>query len=235
MLREDPEVYAAADRWIEAADWIVWQLTGAESRNLCTAGYKGIHQDGRLPRARLPRLAAPGLRRLHRQTRAPAVPAGHPGRGAQPRGCRTDRTAEGTAVGVGNVDAHVTTAAAQALEPGHMLAIMGTSTCHIMNSDVLAEVPGMCGVVRDGVVPGLWGYEAGQSGVGDIFAWAVRTALPDAVRGRGPRRGICAYTNCSPRRPPPSRSARTGCWRWTGTAATARCWWTTTCPGCSSA
>jgi L-ribulokinase len=100
---------------------------------------------------------------------------------------------EGIPVSVGNVDAHVTNAAARALEPGHMLAIMGTSTCHIMNSDRLAEVPGMCGVVDGGVVPGLWGYEAGQSGVGDIFAWAVRTALPEDYAREARERGISGH------------------------------------------
>jgi L-ribulokinase len=59
-----------------------------------------------------------------------------------------------------------------------MLAIMGTSTCHVMNSDVLLEVPGMCGVVDGGIVSGLYGYEAGQSGVGDIFAWFVKNQVP---------------------------------------------------------
>src|SRR5690606_24730371 len=85
---------------------------------------------------------------------------------------------EGIAVAVGNVDAHVTAAAADAVRPGQMVAIMGTSTCHVMSSDRLAEVPGMCGVVADGIVPGLWGYEAGQSGVGDIFAWFVDNCVP---------------------------------------------------------
>jgi L-ribulokinase len=47
-----------------------------------------------------------------------------------------------------------------------------------MNGDVLAEVPGMCGVVDGGIVPGLWGYEAGQSGVGDIFGWYVDNCVP---------------------------------------------------------
>jgi L-ribulokinase len=55
---------------------------------------------------------------------------------------------------------------------------MGTSTCHVMNSDILREVPGMCGVVDGGIVSGLYGYEAGQSGVGDIFAWYVNNQVP---------------------------------------------------------
>jgi L-ribulokinase len=59
-----------------------------------------------------------------------------------------------------------------------MVAIMGTSTCHVMNSDKLVEVPGMCGVVDGGIVSGLYGYEAGQSGVGDIFAWYVNNQVP---------------------------------------------------------
>jgi L-ribulokinase len=67
---------------------------------------------------------------------------------------------------------------------------MGTSTCHVMNSDTLAEVPGMCGVVRDGITPGLWGYEAGQSGVGDIFAWWVRTGVPPAYAERAAAEGM---------------------------------------------
>jgi L-ribulokinase len=70
-----------------------------------------------------------------------------------------------------------------------MVAIMGTSTCHVMSSDVLREVPGMCGVVDGGIVSGLWGYEAGQSGVGDIFGWFVEHGVPpahhEAARARG--------------------------------------------------
>jgi len=81
-------------------------------------------------------------------------------------------------VAVGNVDAHVTAAAADALRPGQMVAIMGTSTCHIMSGADVREVAGMCGVVDGGVVAGLWGYEAGQSGVGDIFAHFVQTSVP---------------------------------------------------------
>ncbi len=79
---------------------------------------------------------------------------------------------------VGNVDAHVTAPAARAVAPGQMVAIMGTSTCHVINGADLREVPGMCGVVDGGIVDGLWGYEAGQSGVGDLFGWFVDTGVP---------------------------------------------------------
>ena len=84
----------------------------------------------------------------------------------------------GIAVAVANVDAHVTVPAAGVVEPGRLVAIMGTSTCHMLLGDRLTEVPGMCGVVDGGIIPGLYGYEAGQSGVGDIFAWFVKHAVP---------------------------------------------------------
>jgi L-ribulokinase len=193
MLREDPETYAASDRWIEAADWIVWQLTGEENRNPCTAGYKGIHQDGVYPDPEFLASLHPDFAGFTAKIDHPLSPLGSPAGKLSAAAAALTGLREGTVVAVGNVDAHVTSAAAQALDPGHMLAIMGTSTCHIMNSDVLAEVPGMCGVVRDGVVPGLWGYEAGQSGVGDIFAWAVRTAAPHEYAAEARRRGISVH------------------------------------------
>ncbi|MEE4545108.1 ribulokinase [Streptomyces sp. V4-01] len=193
VLREDPAVYQTADRWIEAADWIVWQLTGEENRNPCTAGYKGIHQDGGYPDAEYLASLHPDFADFTAKLAHPLSQLGAPAGGLTAAAAEWTGLRAGTVVAVGNVDAHVTSAAARALDPGHMLAIMGTSTCHIMNSDVLAEVPGMCGVVRDGVVPGLWGYEAGQSGVGDIFAWAVRTATPHAYAAEARRRGLSAH------------------------------------------
>ena len=104
---------------------------------------------------------------------------------------------EGIAVAVGNVDAHVTAPAAQAIEPGHMLAVMGTSTCHVMNGDRLAEVPGMCGVVDGGITPGLFGYEAGQSGVGDIFGWFVERRCRPSYHAEAERRGIDVHRHLS--------------------------------------
>ena len=95
----------------------------------------------------------------------------------------------GTAVAVANVDAHVSAPAATVTEPGSMVVIMGTSNCHILLGDELAFVEGMCGVVEDGVVPGLFGYEAGQSGVGDIFAWFAEHAVPPEYHETAERAG----------------------------------------------
>ncbi|MFA1542827.1 ribulokinase [Actinomadura monticuli] len=178
LLEEDPGLYAEADRWIEAADWIVWRLTGTESRNICTAGYKGVYQDGRYPSRAFLAGLHPGFADFPDKLGHDLAPLGGLAGTLTAEAAAWTGLPEGIAVAVGNVDAHVTAAAADAVRPGQMVAIMGTSTCHVMSSDLLAEVPGMCGVVADGIVPGLWGYEAGQSGVGDIFAWFVDNCVP---------------------------------------------------------
>lgn len=193
LLEEAPEVYAAMDHWVEAADWIVWQLCGAYVRNACTAGYKGIYQDG-YPSTDFLAALNPDFAGFV------ADKLDHPlGQLGDKAGTLTAEAAawtglpEGIAVAVGNVDAHVTAPAARAVEPGQMVAIMGTSTCHVMNGDVLREVPGMCGVVEGGIVPGLWGYESGQSGVGDIFAWFVDHGVPGEYHERARERGISVH------------------------------------------
>jgi L-ribulokinase len=191
LLEEDPELYRATEHWVEAADWIVWQLCGRYLRNACTAGYKGIYQDGGYPSREFLAGLNPEFAGFVDDKLAHRI-----GALGERAGSLTDQAAgwtglpAGIAVAVGNVDAHVTAPAADAVEPGQMTAIMGTSTCHVMNGDRLAEVPGMCGVVDGGIVQGLWGYEAGQSGVGDIFGWFVDTCVPPSSLDSARRRGI---------------------------------------------
>ncbi|MFG3299624.1 ribulokinase [Micromonospora chersina] len=178
ILDEDPEVYRRAERFVEAADWIVWQLCGVETRNICTAGYKGIRQDGRYPSREFLAALDPGFADFVAKLDGPLLPMGARAGTLTARAAAWTGLPEGIAVAAGNVDAHVTAASAQALAPGHLVAIMGTSTCHVVNGAELSEVPGMCGVVEGGLSPGAWGYEAGQSGVGDIFGWFVEHAAP---------------------------------------------------------
>lgn len=178
ILDEAPDVYARAERLIEAADWVIWQLCGVETRNTCTAGYKAIYQDGHFPNrdyfaALHPQLADV----IETRMKTDLAPLGGLAGGLTNEAAGWTGLKPGIAVAVANVDAHVTVPAARVIEPGRMVMIMGTSTCHMVLSDSLREVPGMCGVVDGGIIPNMYGYEAGQSGVGDIFAWFVDNAV----------------------------------------------------------
>jgi L-ribulokinase len=194
MLEEDPEIYARADRFIEAADWIIWQLCGSETRNACTAGYKELLQDGRYPSREYLAALHPEFDGFAESKLAhPISQLGERAGGLTAEAAEWTGLPEGIAVAVGNVDAHVTPPAAQAIEPGMLVAVMGTSTCHVMNGRRLAEAPGMCGVVKDGITSGYWGYEAGQSAVGDIFGWFVEHGVPRRYHDRAAAQGISVH------------------------------------------
>jgi len=190
LLEEDPEVYERTEHLVEAADWVVWQLCGRYVRNACTAGYKGALQDGAYPSEEYLAALNPAFGGFVRDKLEHPIGALGDLAGQLTREAATwTGLPEGIAVCVGNVDAHVTAPAARATGPGQLVAIMGTSTCHVMSGDRVAEVDGMCGVVDGGIVPGLWGYEAGQSGVGDIFGWFVETSVPASYAAEAARLG----------------------------------------------
>ena len=223
ILQEAPDLYAETGRLIEAADWVVWQLTGVETRNACTAGYKAMVQDGRFPSneyfaALDPRFADVVDTRMCREFATLGTRAG----GLTEAMAEQTGLRPGIAVAVANVDAHVTAPAVRVTEPGHMVLIMGTSTCHILIDDRLQEVEGMCGVVRDGIIPGYFGYEAGQSGVGDIFAWFVEHAVPaeyyEAARAAG--LDIHAYLESEAAKQKPGQSGLLALDWWNGNRST---------------
>ncbi|MEI7030654.1 ribulokinase [Streptomyces pratensis] len=194
MLEEAPEAYAAMERWVEAADWIVWRLTGVYVRNACSAGYKGMYQDGEYPATDFLAELNPAFADfVTEKLDQPIARLGDRAGGLSAEAAAWTGLPQGIAVAVGNVDAHVTAPAAGAVEAGQLVAIMGTSTCHVLNGDALREVPGMCGAVDGGIVDGLWGYEAGQSGVGDIFAWYIDHQVPESYHVQARERGVSVH------------------------------------------
>ena len=192
ILDEAPEIYKAADRLLEATDWVVWQLTGVETRNSCTAGYKALwsKRDGFPDRSYFkaldPRLENVVDEKMTRDIR----PIGDRAGGLTQRAAGWTGLIPGTAVAIANVDAHVAVPAATVTEPGRMVMIMGTSICHMVLSDEEHLVPGMCGYVEDGIIPGFFGYESGQSCVGDHFAWFVENCVPAAYEREAKERGV---------------------------------------------
>lgn len=192
ILNEAPHVYQAADRLIEAADWVVWELTGVETRNSCTAGYKAIWSKGEgfPPDAYFAALAPRFEHVIDAKMSRDIVPIGERAGGLSERAAAWTGLRPGTAVAVANVDAHVSVPAAAVTGPGTMVAIMGTSICHMVLGERTEAVEGMCGVVEDGIIPGLFGFEAGQSAVGDIFAWFVNHAVPPEYHDRARADGV---------------------------------------------
>jgi L-ribulokinase len=194
-LNNAPEVYKAADRYIEGADWIVLQLTGQERRNSCTAGYKAIwsKREG-YPSDDFFAALDPRLRNVVDEKLSRDIyPLGQRAGGLTQEMAEITGLRPGTAVPIGNVDAHVSVPAATVVEPGRLVAIMGTSICHMVLGTEEKVVEGMCGVVEDGIIPGFFGFEAGQSCVGDHFAWFVDNCVPAEYQEEARARGLDAH------------------------------------------
>ncbi len=192
IVEEAPKVYEKCDRIVEAADWIVWQLTGKRVRSTCVAGYKSFwnYRTGYPPRDFLTALD-PALESLtDEKLQGEFMDVG------QCAGTVTAKMAEitglkaGTPVAVAIVDAHASLPACKIFEAGKMLLILGTSTCEIVLDEEEKAVSGICGVVKDAIIPGYFAYEAGQSCVGDSFDWFVNNCAPASCREEAREKGI---------------------------------------------
>ena len=185
-LTGEPRVYDAAEVWVEAGDWLVWQLCDGPYpmcspanlvRSTCQAGYKAMWnaKAGYPPReyftAVHPKMADVVMAKMPGTLVAPGNVAGRlNGAMAARLGLRA-----GTPVSAAIIDAHAGVPGAGVASPSTMVLVMGTSSCHMMNSRIEQMVPGVAGVVEDGILPGYFGYETGQASVGDAFAWLVDT------------------------------------------------------------
>ena len=195
LLEEAPDLYLAADRIVEGADWVVWQLTGTLARNACTAGYKANwHKTDGFPSIDFLAALHPDLTDLYRAKLAePVVPPGHKVGGLTAEWATRLGLVAGTPVAAPIIDAHAAVLGGGVSAPGTMFMIMGTSTCHMLLGENEVLVEGIAGVVEDGIVPGFFGYEAGQAGVGDIFAWFVENCVPPIYHEEAARRGLSLH------------------------------------------
>ncbi|MCT1397941.1 ribulokinase [Paenibacillus sp. p3-SID867] len=192
ILDEAPAIYERADRFLEATDWVISQMTGQIVRNSCTAGYKAIwHKQDGYPSKEYFKALDPRLEDLtDTKLRGEVRPLGSSAGGLTEKMAEMMGLTPGIAVAVGNVDAHSAVPAVGVVTPGKLVMAMGTSICHMLLGTEEKQVEGMCGVVEDGIIPGLYGYEAGQSAVGDIFEWYVEEALPAYVKEAASEEGI---------------------------------------------
>ena len=190
-LEVDPELYHAADKFIEAGDWIVYKLTGNERRSLGMAGYKAFwsKKDGFPPDAYFaalnPEFEHVVDEKLSRDIYALGDRAGL----LNEEGAEMLGLPAGIPVAVANVDAHVSFPSMGLAEVGNLVMIIGTSTCHVMIGAEEKEVSGVAGVVEDGVIPGTFGYESGQNCVGDSLKWFVDNCVPESYTKKAAAEG----------------------------------------------
>ncbi len=194
-LEEAPEIYAQVDRYMEAGDWMVMRLTGMEARSSCLAGYKALwskragYPDDAFFAALDPRLEHVIDEKLSRDVRFVCTRAGV----LTDEGAALTGLLPGTPVAVAHSDAHVALPAAGIVGKGVMLLVLGTSGCQIVMDDEEKDVPGICGVVEDGVIPGLFGYEAGQCCLGDHFGWFVDSCVPASYAREAEKLGVSVH------------------------------------------
>jgi L-ribulokinase len=190
---EDREVYDACHGFIEATDWIVWHLTGNECRQSCTAGYKAMwSQEEGLPPADYFEAAYPGFDRPGAKLGTEFAPLGTRAGTLRPQLAARFGLPESVAVAVGNVDSFVSVPGAGVESPGIFLMVVGTSICDLVVDAAEVRLPGITGVVRDGILPGLYGYEAGQAAAGDMLAWFVQTLAPPGTEHAALERAAAA-------------------------------------------
>jgi len=195
VLREDPEIYAAADRFVEAGDWFVFCLTGRLVRNVGGAGFKSMWSDATgFPSTDYFKALHPDFEHVVRsKLKGPIVPVGSKVGGLTAAAALATGLRPGTAVAAAVIDAFAAMPGLGVTKPGTMVMAMGTSTCHMVLAATEQFVEGMTGVVRDGMVPGYYGYEAGQAAVGDMFAWFVENGVPSQVMAAAKREGVSVH------------------------------------------
>jgi len=195
ILENAPDVYESADLIIEGADWIVWQLTGVLVRNSCAAGYKALWHAGEgYPGERFLSSLDPRLSDLYSTRLAGDIlPPGHRAGPLLPEWRQRMGLSGDVIVASAIIDAHAAAIGGGSSVAGDLFMIMGTSTCHMLLGETEQPVPGIAGVVRDGIIAGLFGYEAGQAASGDSLAWFVDNCTPGSYSREAARLGVSVH------------------------------------------
>ena len=182
-IHDAPNVFERTVYFMEAGDWLVSTLTGQLRRSSCMAGYKGNWQnnEGYLD-SKILKGIHPKLENIYRHKLAGEVQAA-----GKLAGYLTDQWASKlgltteTKISISIIDAHAAVVGAGVSETNEMLIVVGTSSCHLMLTNEQVLIPGISGVVKDGIYEDLYAYEAGQVAVGDIFSHFVKEQVPSYV------------------------------------------------------
>lgn len=167
LRAEAPGIWGRTSRFIEAGDWIVWQLTGREVRSLNMAAYKAQY----LPGIGYPEHVVPGL---DDRLAVPHQVGTAAGELTADWRRRTGITGPAV-VAVAAIDSHAVVPAVKAGRSRTLIGALGTSAAYLYLTNHPQPLPrGLEGAAENAALPGFWGYEAGQPAFGDILAWFAR-------------------------------------------------------------
>lgn len=195
IAEKAPDVYEAADNFMEVSDYLVYLLTGEMTRCMCHAGYKLLwnEEDG-YPSEDFLSSLHPLLSTLSKKLKGREVQVGEcAGRLTKEAADKLGLKA-GTAVAASLIDAHVAVPSAGIDGSDKALMILGTSCCMLLCSERLSYIKGISGCVKNAVLPGLYAYEAGQSAVGDLFEWFVKNCVPGSYEKEAADQNISIHT-----------------------------------------
>lgn len=194
IVLKAPDVYEAADNFMEVSDYLVFLLTGEMTRCMCHAGYKLLwNEEDAYPSEEFLRALHPNLSSLKSKLKGREVQVGEcVGRLTEEAAGRLGLR-EGTAVAASMIDAHVAVPSLGIGGPDKALMILGTSCCMLLCSEKLSYIKGISGCVKNAVLPGLYAYEAGQSAVGDLFDWFVKNCVPGSYEKEAADKNISIH------------------------------------------
>ena len=188
-LNVAPETFGAAFSWVELADWIPSVLAGVADprlvkRGVCAAGHKALYSDewGGLPDKEFLAALDPRLADLRDRLYVKAYDASEPAGSLSSDWAAKLGLPAGIPIAIGEFDVHYG-AIGCGVREGTLVKVIGTSTCDcavVSASKPVADIPGICGIVKGAILPNFFGIEAGQSAVGDIFKWWVEGVLGGA-------------------------------------------------------
>ena len=188
----EPELYKETDLFIEALDWITWHLTGNLNRSACGAGYKAFyHHERKYPSKEFFKAISRNMENVvEEKLQGEIKPVGDIAGYLTKEYAKKLGLKKGTPIAVGIIDAHASMVGAGITKPGEMMIIVGTSSCHMLLSEKEVGIPGVCGLVKDGIIPGYFAYEAGQCCVGDHFAWFTKNCIPSSYEQQARLKGM---------------------------------------------
>jgi FGGY-family pentulose kinase len=194
LKRRFPARYAAAWRFHDLADHLVWRACGEDVASVCTLTCKWnyLAHEGRFSSSLLDAIGLADLpSKVPQEVRQLGTAAG----ALRPEAAAQLGLRPGIAVATGIIDAHAGGLALVGAAPqGALALICGTSNCHMATSGAPVMVPGVWGPYFGAMLPGTWLNEGGQSAAGALLDWTVQQhAAWPAIEAAARRDGRSAY------------------------------------------